>query len=321
MSSYSYATIGTGAIGGFYGSRLQKAGFEVHFLLHSDYAHVKEHGLIVQSYQGDFTLAEVNAYQQAEKMPACDVAIIGLKTTHNHLLSQILPHVVKRQGLVLILQNGLGVEEEIAEIVGDRRILAGLCFICANKVAPGHIHHLDYGQIKIAEYANNYQACGITPQMEHLAADFTAANIKVDLAEDLLLSRWQKLVWNIPYNGLSVILDATTDELMGHSGTRHLVEELMQEVALGASACDRHIHPDLIQQMLDLTDQMQPYRTSMKLDYDSGRALEIETMFGNPIRTASSLGTQLPKISTLYQQLRFLNSRRNRLKSHKLSSV
>jgi 2-dehydropantoate 2-reductase len=315
MLSYSYAIIGTGAIGGFYGSRLQKAGFEVHFLLSSDYARVVEHGLIIESYQGDFTLPEVNAYQQAEKMPACDVVIIALKTTQNHVLSQILPHVVKPQGLVLVLQNGLGAEEQVAQIVSDRHILAGLCFICANKVAPGHIHHLDYGQVKIADYAPNYQILGITEQMEHLAEDFTTAGIKIELAEDLLLARWQKLVWNIPYNGLSVILDGTTDELMEHSGTRQLVEELMEEVALGAAACDRHINSDFIQYMLELTDKMQPYRTSMKLDYDSKRALEVESMFGNPIRMALSRGTQLPKISTLYQQLLFLDCRINQLRS------
>jgi 2-dehydropantoate 2-reductase len=307
MSSYSYAIVGTGAIGGFYGSRLQKAGFEVHFLLQSDYAHVSEHGLIVESCQGDFTLSRVNAYQQAEKMPLCDVAIVALKTTQNHLLARILPHVVKSSGSILMLQNGLGVEEQVAEVMGDRHILAGLCFICANKVAPGQIRHLDYGQIKIAEYASNYQICGITPRMECLERDFTAAGIQVELAEDLLLSRWQKLVWNIPYNGLSVILDATTEELMQHSASRQLVEELMQEVALGAAACDRHINNDFIQYMLNLTEKMRPYQTSMKLDCDRRRALEVESMFGHPLYLAAKRGTRLPKISTLYHQLLFLS--------------
>jgi 2-dehydropantoate 2-reductase len=311
MSGYTYAIIGTGAIGGFYGSRLQKAGFEVHFLLHTDYDRVRERGLVLQSYQGDFTLSQVNAYQQAEKMPRCDVAIVALKTTHNHLLRQILPHVVKEGGLICLLQNGLGVEEEVAEFAGDRQILAGLCFICANKVAPGHIHHLDYGQIKIAEFAGD-RAAGITPNMQRLAEDFTSADLKVELASDLILARWQKLVWNIPYNGLSVILESSTDEIMKHPATRSLVEALMQEVALGAAASDRQIGRDTIQQMLELTENMQPYQTSMKLDYDAGRALEVETMFGNPIRTAARLGTQLPQISTLYHQLLFLQEKPER---------
>lgn len=309
MSGYSYAVIGTGAIGGFYGAILQKAGFDVHFLLHTDYDWVRQHGLAVRSPLGDFTLTDINAYQQAEKMPACDVAIVALKTNQNHLLSQILPHTVKPDGSVLLLQNGLGMEEEVAKIVPRCRIFGVLCFICSNKVAPGRIDHLDYGQIKIAEYAANYKICGITPPMELLERDFTKAGVEVVLAKDLLLSRWQKLVWNIPFNGLSVILDARTDELMAHGQTRVLVEELMQEVALGASASDRDISPDFLQYMLALTEKMTPYRTSMKLDYDSGRDLEVETMFGNPLRQAASNGVILPKISTLYHQLLFLSAR------------
>lgn len=122
----------------------------------------------------------------------------------------------------------------------------------------------------------------------------------------------QKLVWNIPYNGLSVVLDASTDELMANEDTRALVEQLMGEVIAGAAACSRHIPDSFIAKMLDHTANMQPYCTSMKIDYDQCRPLEVEAIFGNPLRIAQAAGVDLPRIATLYQQLKFLDAK-NRL--------
>ncbi|HEY9670442.1 MAG TPA: putative 2-dehydropantoate 2-reductase [Waterburya sp.] len=309
MSNRSYAILGTGALGGYYGACLQRAGLEVHFLLHSDYEQVKEQGLVIESPNGDFTLPQVNAYGDVTKMPACDVVVVALKTTHNRLLPEILPPVVKDNGVVLVLQNGLGIEEEVAQIVGSKRVMGGLCFLCSNKVGPGHICHLDYGEITLGEYTPNYQVGGITERMCRIADDFECAGISIKLAEDLRLARWQKLVWNIPYNGLSVVLDATTDELMANQYTRSLVEQLMREVVAGAACCDRIIPDHFIQTMLDYTEKMTPYRTSMKIDYDEKRPLEVEAIFGNPLRVATAVGTDLPLISMLYRQLKFLDAR------------
>ena len=314
LSMRSYAIIGTGALGGYYGAKLQQAGLDVHFLLNSDYEYVNLNGLIVESPTGDFTLPCVNAYNDTAKMPLCDVVIVAIKTTHNYLLPKILPDVIKDDGVVLVLQNGLGIEEEVADIVGADRVIGGLCFLCSNKVAPGHIRHLDYGEIKLGEYTPDYRVVGISERMRQIASDFDSTGIPILLAEDLLLARWQKLVWNIPYNGLSVVLDARTDELMADPHTRVLVEELMQEVVAGAAACNRIISDSFVEKMLDYTVNMKPYRTSMKIDYDEKRSLEVETMFGNPLRAAQKAGVNLPKIAMLYQQLKFIDARNSHKK-------
>jgi 2-dehydropantoate 2-reductase len=309
MSKFSYSILGTGALGGFYGAKLQKAGLNVHFLLKSDYEYVAKSGLIVESKDGDFTLPQVNAYNDVKKMPQSDVVVIALKTTQNHLLPQMLPPLVKDDGVVLVLQNGLGVEEEVAKIVPNISIISGLCFLCSNKVGAGHICHLDYGQITLGEYASDYNPTGITDKMRHIANDFTNAGISIELAEDLLLGRWKKLVWNIPYNGLSVILNARTDELMSYVHTRKLVEQLMYEVVAGSKSCGRIIPDSFVQTMLDYTVKMKPYRTSMKIDYDERRPLEVEAIFGNPLRKAQAAGVYLPQISCVYQQLKFLDEK------------
>lgn len=309
MFKRSYAIIGTGALGGYYGACLQRVGLDVHFLLHSDYEQVREQGLVVESPKGNFTLPQVNAYGDAATMPPCDVVIVALKTTHNHLLPQMLATVIKDDGVVLVLQNGLGIEQEVARIVGSKRVMGGLCFLCSNKLGPGHICHLDYGEITLGEYTPNAQMGGITKRMRQIADDFEQAGIPIKLAEDLLLARWQKLVWNIPYNGLSVVLNATTNELMADQYTRSLVEQLMAEVVAGAATAHRMISDRFIQKMLDYTENMTPYRTSMKIDYDEGRPLEVEAIFGNPLRVATAAGADLPLISMLYRQLKFLDAK------------
>lgn len=315
----TYAVIGTGALGGFYGARLQQAGCEVHFLLNRDYEHVQQKGLIIDSIDGDFQLPVVKAYASVDQMPACDVVLLALKTTHNHLLSRFLPALVKPNGVVLVLQNGLGVESEVAVLVGDDRVMGGLCFLCSNKIAPGHIHHVDYKQIILGDYAADYAPVGVTERMQQIAADFEQAGIPMTLSPDLFVARWKKLVWNIPYNGLSVVLDATTHQIMADADSRNLVEQLMQEVLAGCAACvtaskwtsSKRLIPDsFIQTMLDYTLNMKPYRTSMKIDYDEHRPLEVAAILGNPLGLAQQAGATLPRIEMLYHQLRFLDQQR-----------
>ncbi len=301
----SYAIIGTGALGGFYGARLQHAGCELHFLLHSDYEHVRRHGLICESKDGDFTLPKVNAYRDIRDMPKCDVVCVCLKTTQNHLLPQLLPPVVKDDGVVLVMQNGLGIEAQVAEIVGAERVMGALCFLCSNKIGPGHIRHLDYGHVGLGEFAIR----GISDRMRAIAGDLNRAGILTQLHEDLAVVRWQKLVWNIPYNGLSVVLDATTSELMTNPHTRQLVEQLMREVVTDAHRCGVAIADETVGKMLAYTDKMIPYRTSMKIDYDERHPMEVEAIFGNSLRAAQQAGAKSPLLEELYHQLKFLDAR------------
>lgn len=310
--SKTYAIIGTGAIGGFYGAKLVRAGFDVHFLARSDYIHIRDHGLVIESKEGDFTLPHVNVYESAANMPACDVVAITLKATANHILPEVLPSVIKNNGAVLVMQNGFGYEEEVAKIVGPDRVLGVLCFICSTKTGPGHIQHLDFGHITVAQYTNNGSPSGITPLIQDIAGDFTKAGISVHTAPDLATARWKKLVWNVPYSGLSVVLSALTDTLNKNPHSRALVESLMREVCAAAAACGHPIQEDFIREMLEYTDAMTPYRTSMKIDFDEKRPMEVEAIFGNPLRAAKKAGVKVPRMEMLYRELKFMDENNNK---------
>jgi 2-dehydropantoate 2-reductase len=314
-----YAIIGTGAIGGYYGACLQRGGAEVHYLLHRDYNHVAHQGLVIKSVAGDFTLPQVKAYATTAAMPPVDVVIIALKTTQNHQLPELVAPLLGPTTALLTLQNGFAIEDELATWAGDRAILGGLCFICSNKVSPGTIHHLDYGHVLLGQHYPDQQPQPRSPLLSQVTADFQAANLAVDTTPDLRLARWRKLVWNIPFNGLSVVLNATTQTMITDPNTRQLAQQLMTEVVEAAHSDGerlspgqgRHLPPALVTEMLSNTERMAPYRTSMKIDYDEGRPLEIDAIFDNPLRAAQLAGLTLPRIKMLYHQLKALD-RQNR---------
>ena len=310
-----YAVLGSGAIGGFYGARLVRAGHEVHFVLRSDYAHVAREGLRIESVDGDFRLPEVNAHATPATVPRCDVAIVALKTTSNGDLEKLLAPLLHPGLVVLVLQNGLEVERDVAAVAPDATVIGGMCFICSNKLGPGHVRHVDYGRITIAQYApgrGGAQALGTTEPMAQIARDFSPAGIEVQCEPDLAVARWRKLVWNVPYNGLTALLGCGTDALMRHPEMRRLVRELMSEVVQAAAACGSAVDPRFIDEMLATTDAMSPYETSMKRDFDAGRSLELDAIYGQMIRASRAAGFLPTRTEMLHRALLFLEERRAR---------
>jgi 2-dehydropantoate 2-reductase len=310
LDEWRYGILGTGALGGLYGGLLAKYGKNVHFVARSDYEHLRDKGLKVDTPSGNFHLSKLRVYRTPQEMPEVDVAIVAWKTTSNADLRPALEAVCHGQTSVLVLQNGLDVEREAAEIVGANRVLGGCCFLCSNKVGPGHIHHLDYGTIVFGEYDASLRG-HVTRRMKKLAEDFQQAGIDMRPDADLLRTRWKKLVWNIPFNGLSVALQANTAAIMQDPAAARLAEQLMQEVRQAADACGVKIEAAHIQNMLEATRKMVPYDSSMSLDYRAKRPMEVESIFGNPLRASQAAGYTAPKIDMLYHQLCFLD-RQNR---------
>ncbi|MFN9348102.1 MAG: putative 2-dehydropantoate 2-reductase [Planctomycetota bacterium] len=307
-----YCVLGTGALGGFYGGLMAKRGLDIHFLLHSDFEHVVKHGLRVDSKLGDFVLPKINAYAKPQDMPKCDVAIIGLKSTQNHLLEDLLKPILRDDSIVLVLQNGLNVEQTARGIVGPSRVAGGCCFLCSNKVGPGHIKHLDYGRIVFGAYRGiDGSDPGPSPQMlQAVLQDMVASGIEAYLTEDLPTTKWKKLMWNIPFNGLSVLLNASTDAIMNDPDSRLLARRISEEVRQIALAAGSSIEPGYVDWVIDHTDDMVPYDSSMRLDYLNGRAIEVEAIYGNALQEAQRCGFAAPIVMTMYQQLKFMAGHR-----------
>ncbi|MDE7456837.1 MAG: 2-dehydropantoate 2-reductase [Prevotella sp.] len=296
----SYSVIGTGAIGGYYGGRLARAGRTVRFLLHSDYEYVRQHGLRVDSCDGDFRLDTVEAYRTTEDMPKSDVVIVGLKSVRNHdVLPALLRPIVDDHTVVVLIQNGIGLEDDLQQVFPSLRIVAGLAFICSAKVGPGHVSHQCYGSINLGNYSCP-SAC-----FAELLHDIQEAGIKA--AEvPYLEARWRKAVWNMPFNGMTVALDTSTDRLLKHPATRQLIYDQMLEVIGAANAVGVDaLTADFADQMMQMTDAMVPYSPSMKLDYDHHRPMELYYLYTRPIEEAKKVGFEMPKLAMLEAELRF----------------
>lgn len=298
-----YAVIGTGAVGGYYGGRLANAGHDVHFLLHSDYDYIKQNGLQVDSCNGSFHLDSPNIYRSTADMPKADVVIVALKTTRNQLLKELLPPLLHSETLVLLIQNGIGPEPELQQWFPNLYIAAGLAFICSAKTEPGRVNHQCYGNINIGNYS-----CKNTEIIDCLMSDFIQSGINAALVE-YHEARWKKAVWNMPFNGMTVVMNAQTDKLLAQSDTLSLIRRQMLEVIGAAQALGvKNIDATFADKMIENTIKMVPYSPSMKLDYEYHRPMEIDFLYTNAIKAAHSVGYAMPCLEMLEAQLRFIDS-------------
>ncbi|MGF6129781.1 2-dehydropantoate 2-reductase [Pseudomonas frederiksbergensis] len=303
--------IGTGAIGGFYGLMLARAGFDVHFLLRSEFSAVAERGLHVNSaVHGALTLNPVQAYSAAEDMPPCDWLLVAAKSTSSGL-APIIIEAAAPGAKVLLLQNGLDVEDSLREVLPDSlHVLGGLCLICVHREGPGVITHQALGAVNVGYHSGpaNDDAARMA-LVEEGAGLFRAAGIDSQAMPNLHQARWQKLVWNIPYNGLSVLLGASTTPLMADADSRALIQALMAEVVQGAQACGHVIPPGYADYLFMMTEKMPDYWPSMYHDLLHKRPLELEAIYARPLAAAKAAGCELPRIEALYRALGFIDRR------------
>ena len=302
----SYTVVGVGAIGGYYGARLQQAGFDVRFVARSDAEHLRRHGLRVDSPEGD-ALLEVEVHTDASSVPASDVVVVAVKTTATSAVVPLVGQLADPPTTVVVMQNGLGVDAPFASASPGSTVLGAMCFMCCNKVGPGHVVHLDEGAVTLGEHRADGAAAGVTPAVEQVMADLQAAGVPTSPVADLETGRWRKLVWNIPFNGLSVTRGAGTDELLADPVTRARAATLMQEVVAAADACGHGFDPDFADRMMANTESMTPYKPSMKLDHEAGRPLELEAIYAAPIAAAAAAGCPMPETQALLDELRALD--------------
>lgn len=316
--------VGCGAVGSYYGAQLWRLGHEVHFLLRSDFEAVRAKGVWIRSSKGDF-LARPAAAAAAVEVGVCDLVVVALKTTANREFGRLLPPLVGPQTWVLTLQNGLGNEDLLAALFGPERILGGLCFVCLNRVGPGVIRHLAHGRVVLGQYR-----AAPSPFVAALAAEWCRAGVDCRLTPDLDRAHWEKLVWNVPFNGLGVAgvigydnwrtgrvpeplersRTVPTDELLSDPGWAQAVVELMAEVIAAGRGAGFAMDPGLAEEMIGLTRSMGPYQASTLLDFERGRPLEVDSLFREPLRRAARLGVATPLLGRLTGILEELDRRR-----------
>ncbi len=299
------AIVGAGAVGCYYGGRLAQHGQDVHFLMRSDYETVMRDGLHITSPLGDADL-RVKAYQNAADIGPCDLVIIALKATSNAALLDLLPPLLHEGTHLLTLQNGLGNEEFLAHHFGSQRVLGGLCFVCINRIAAGVIHHIAQGRINLGEHL------GAPGQRTHdIANALIQAGVDCVIEPSLAAARWKKLVWNIPFNGLSIAEGGIdTAAILANPRIEQRVRDLMHEIISTAQALGHSVPFELITDMIERTRTMAQYRPSSLIDFQEGREVELEPIWGETIRQAAEAQLVMSQVAALYEQLKTLTQNR-----------
>jgi 2-dehydropantoate 2-reductase len=218
----NYAILGTGAIGGYCAVKLSQADFLIHCLLRSDFLHVKQHGLTLVSDKEKITVP-IKSYQNIHNMPVCDAILVALKTTENALLKEMLPKIMHSKSVVIILQNGIGIEQEVARFIEPNKIIGGSCMLKVSRESPGVIRHFGLNSIELAQYYPDHRQEGVTHHIEELAENFRKAGIDSITTEHLPSMRWKKLVGNIAINGLSVVLKCVYSRINPTSGKFRII--------------------------------------------------------------------------------------------------
>ena len=315
------AVVGCGAVGSYYGARLSMVGHDVHFLLRSDYDAVKRDGVNVITAEGEFTVRPKCA-RDPKEVGAADLVVIGLKTTANSQFKELVPPLVGDSTAVLTLQNGLGNEAQLAALFGKEKVLGGLCFVCLNRIAPGKIQHIAHGTIVMGEYGDP-----ALPRTHKIAEAIQMSGVPCKVTDNLEQAHWEKLVWNIPFNGLGVAGAAGYDAVISGNVDRSkplgpclasdilltdprwetVVRDLMMETIRAAQALGLPVKDSQAQKQIDRTRDMGAYRASTLIDFERGQELELNALFFEPLRQAKKAGVATPRLEAMCKVLEQIN--------------
>ena len=201
---------------------------------------------------------------------------------------------------IVLIQNGLDIERELADAFPDNPIISCLAFIAVSRVAPGEIKHNAYGRLVMGRYPS-----GLDDHCQALSDLFVEGGIDIKLTEEVVRERWLKCVWNTPFNPLSVLANgADTYTMLDTPGGEKLVREMMQEVIDAAEADGHPLPPQIIDSNIDGTRKMPAYKNSMALDYLNDRPIELDAILGNVVAIAQKHGVPVPRLETMLAALR-----------------
>lgn len=301
----SFAVIGTGAIGGFYGGLLARRGHRVQFLARSDFSVLRTSGLTLH-LGGETINQPVEVTNHPDGIESPDFVLVTGKATANEIFAEQIEAFWKPGMTLVCLQNGIGPTDFFAQRWGAESIVGGLCFVCVNRTAPGVVHNLLRGKVELAE------AFGpLSPRVEILVAAFNDAGVPCRGFDSLEEIQWKKLCWNIPFNGLAIAAGGIdTEKILASPPLVRLARTLMEEIRTVSAARGFPIDDAFIERQFTQTRQMGPYRPSSLIDYLEDRPVEVEPIWGEPLRRGLAAGLPLPALQTLTELIRHLTQNR-----------
>lgn len=307
MKTPEVLIIGAGAIGCYFGGRLAQAGAEVSVVARSDYDFVRKNGYQIHSIDGDFHFVPAGVYRSAAEYPGeADYILIAVKALPCVDLVEMVRPAMKEKTAILLIQNGIDIELALHNAFPDHCFLSAVAYIGVGRTGPGELSHQGGGSLSVGTFPPAPAAS--ESRIRELAALFEATPVKFNDEDNIVLKRWYKLLWNVPFNTLAVLAGCIdTQTLIQDQYLANLAERMMREVVAVANATGNPLAGSDIQQNMEYTRSFPPYKPSMLLDYEAHRPMEVEAILGNVIRIADRVKIEVPQLKTVYAILRMID--------------
>ncbi|TFW06485.1 2-dehydropantoate 2-reductase [Oxalobacteraceae bacterium OM1] len=297
--------LGAGAIGSFYGAALQAGGADVSVVCRSDYDAVRANGVAIDSSAlGARTLRPAQVLRSAADYQGGPPAflIVSVKVVEGTDRAALIRDAIGPGTAIVLIENGVEIEAELAAEFPDHELISALAFVQVSRTAPGRVKHFAFGDLHFGNYPS-----GLSDKARRLAALLEAGGVRAVTTEDVVTARWQKAVWNAVFNPVSVLGNALdTDDILNAAGGKEFVRRAMGEVCAVAAACGHPLPEGLADQFITATAKAPAYKTSMALDYEHGRPMEVEVVLGNAVRAAQREGVAAPALETLYALMKMV---------------
>lgn len=303
------AVVGSGAVGGYYGARLARAGHQVTFIARGAHLQaIQERGLLIWSPLGDFVV-RAPATSDTEKVGPADLVLFAVKSYDNESALSRLPPLCAPQTAVLTLQNGVDSADQLAAVVGPDRVLAGATYIATAVAAPGLIEQtgthrrIVFGEIFRREPEPS-------ARVRALAEAFRDADIQAEPVADARLPLWDKFVYLAAFSAFSGASRRPAGPIWDDPVVRERFLAAVDEVAAVGRAEGVPLADETRQRITDyMTGIPRSMRASLLIDLQHGKPIELEALQGAVVRRGAARGVPTPIMSTLYAVLRAATAR------------
>ncbi len=303
---------GTGAVGGFFGACLARAGHDVVFLARgANLAALRSAGLTVESIDGDFHLSRFTAADHVDDAEPFGLVLFTVKSYDTAAVARQIAPAVHDDAVVLSLQNGIENESLLAAALDLPPLMGAMTEIGAELVAPGVVRHVAEGTIFFGEM-NGHES----PRGRNLATLFTEAGIRHRFTREIPAALWGKLMWNAAHNAVTAITHTTAAAAASLPATADVLRAAMHEVVAVARAQGILLDPARVETQLAFSrEHLHTLRTSMLQDLERGRRLEYDAINGAVVRFGEAVGVPTPVNRTLYGLLAALDPGRTTTRS------
>lgn len=299
-----FAILGSGAVGGYYGAKLALSGQRVSFVARG--AHLKalrERGMMVWSPLGDFTVRARGEDDTAAIGPV-DVVLLAVKTYDNPTVLPMLGPLMGPATVVITLQNGVDSVDDVAAVVGPEHVLGGPTYIATAIAAPGFIEQTGtHRRIVFGEaFGERLQ---VTARVAAIADVMKAADIQAEPVADARVPMWEKFIYLAPFAAFTGAARLPMGPLWADPAIREQFLEAVLEVEMVARAETVALRDGVLDRVIAYAEALPPStRSSLLIDLQAGKRIEIESLAGSVVRRGKAAGVPTPIMAGLYAVLK-----------------